>query len=297
MITKILYGLDGYLLDLVQLFDSGKLPKVLMLSGKKGQGKFTLIHHLMSYIFDKKNYNLKTLSINNSNKLANNLKDNYNQNILYYSCSNKKVKVDDIRSLRIDLQKSSINRSNRFIILDDVEHLNDSCINALLKTIEEPSEINHFILLNNQSQAILDTLKSRSIEIMVFLNNRDKQRIIKKIMSNLNVQEEIDLSDTTLTPGNYLKYNKIVKDEKIDITDDLILNIDKLLKLSRSKKNIDFLNFAIHLINQYYFNESKKNADISLYNEKRINIIKKICESNKLNLNHKNIITEIETYI
>ncbi len=297
MITKILYGLDGYLLDLVQLFDSGKLPKVLMLSGKKGQGKFTLIHHLMSYIFDKKNYNLKTLSINNSNKLANNLKDNYNQNILYYSCSNKKVKVDDIRSLRIDLQKSSINRSNRFIILDDVEHLNDSCINALLKTIEEPSEINHFILLNNQSQAILDTLKSRSIERMVFLNNRDKQRIIKKIMSNLNVQEEIDLSDTTLTPGNYLKYNKIVKDEKIDITDDLILNIDKLLKLSRSKKNIDFLNFAIHLINQYYFNESKKNADISLYNEKRINIIKKICESNKLNLNHKNIITEIETYI
>ena len=114
----------------------------------------------MSYIFDKKNYNLKTLSINNSNKLADDIKDNRNQNILYYSCSDKKVKVDDIRSLRIDLQKSSINKFNRFIILDDVEHLNDNCINALLKTIEEPSEINYFILVNNQSQAILDTLNN-----------------------------------------------------------------------------------------------------------------------------------------
>ena len=199
MTTKILHGLNHYFLDLVQLFESGKLPKVLMLSGKKGQGKFTLIHHLMSYIFDKKNYNLKTLSINNSNKLADDIKDNRNQNILYYSCSDKKVKVDDIRSLRIDLQKSSINKFNRFIILDDVEHLNDNCINALLKTIEEPSEINYFILVNNQSQAILDTLKSRSIEIMIFLNNQEKQKIIKKIMSNLDMQEKIELQDTTLT--------------------------------------------------------------------------------------------------
>ena len=297
MTTKILHGLNHYFLDLVQLFESGKLPKVLMLSGKKGQGKFTLIHHLMSYIFDKKNYNLKTLSINNSNKLADDIKDNRNQNILYYSCSDKKVKVDDIRSLRIDLQKSSINKFNRFIILDDVEHLNDNCINALLKTIEEPSEINYFILVNNQSQAILDTLKSRSIEIMIFLNNQEKQKIIKKIMSNLDMQEKIELHDTTLTPGNYLKYNKIVVDEKIDINDDLIINIEKLLKLSRSKKNIVFVNFAIHLINQYYFAESKNKANVNLYNEKRINIIKKIYESNKFNLNHKNLITEIETYI
>ena len=44
----------------------------------------------------------------------------------------------------------------------------------LLKTIEEPTEINHFILINNQNQILLDTLKSRSIEIKVFLNNKEK---------------------------------------------------------------------------------------------------------------------------
>ena len=48
-----------------------------MLTGKKGQGKFTLVNHLMSYIFDKKNYSLKDKSILNENKLHN-IKENYN---------------------------------------------------------------------------------------------------------------------------------------------------------------------------------------------------------------------------
>ena len=66
------------------------------------------------------------------------------------------------------MQKSSVNNSKRFIIFDDVECLNVNYVNALLKTIEEPSDINYFIIINNQTQKILDTLKSRSIEIRFF---------------------------------------------------------------------------------------------------------------------------------
>ena len=49
MINKKLYGLEKYLSNLIELFDNNKFPKVLMLTGKKGQGKFTLVNHLMSY--------------------------------------------------------------------------------------------------------------------------------------------------------------------------------------------------------------------------------------------------------
>ena len=168
MNSKKLYGLNSYLLNLVKLFDADKLPKVLMLSGKKGQGKFTLIHHLMAYIFDKQNYDLRITTINRSNKLFNNIKENSNQNIIYFNCTDNNVKIDDIRNLRVDLQKSSIINSSRFIIFDDVEYLNENCVNALLKTIEEPTETNYFILVNNQGKIILDTLKSRSIEITFF---------------------------------------------------------------------------------------------------------------------------------
>ncbi len=297
MTSKKLYGLKRYLLDFINLSKAGKLPKVLMLSGKKGQGKFTLIQHLMAYIFDKNNYDLKSLTINEKNKLANSIKENLNSNVIYFKCSDKNVKIDDIRALRLNLQKSSINNLSRFVVFDDVEGLSENCTNALLKTIEEPSETNYFILINNKSKNLLDTLKSRSIEIMIFLTNIEKEEIIQRLILEYDIETKITLKNSMLTPGNYLKYNKIILDEKIDIDDKLILNIEKLLKLNKLKKNIDYLNFAIYLIDRYYIEKSKIEKNISKFNDNRIDIIKKIQESNKLNLNHINLITEIENNI
>ena len=59
-----LFGLTNYLVDLINLHDQKKLPKVIMLSGKKGLGKFTLINHLMNYIFSKDDYDIKSQTIN-----------------------------------------------------------------------------------------------------------------------------------------------------------------------------------------------------------------------------------------
>ena len=61
-------------------------------------------------------------------------------NIVYFNCIKKNVKIEEIRNLKSTLQKSSINNLNRFVIFDDVEYLNENCVNALLKTIEEPSD-------------------------------------------------------------------------------------------------------------------------------------------------------------
>ena len=52
-----LFGLINDFVFLKNLYRKKKLPKVLMLSGRKGCGKFTLINHLMFLIFDSSNYN------------------------------------------------------------------------------------------------------------------------------------------------------------------------------------------------------------------------------------------------
>ena len=49
--TIKLFGLKEYLFDFIELFKKDKLPKVIMLSGEKGIGKFTLCFHLINYIF------------------------------------------------------------------------------------------------------------------------------------------------------------------------------------------------------------------------------------------------------
>ncbi len=296
MIEKKLYGLEKYLSNLIELFDNNKLPKVMMLTGKKGQGKFTLVNHLMSYIFDKENYNLKDNSILNENKLHN-IKENSNGNVIYFNCIKKNIKIEEIRNLKSTLQKSSINKFNRFVIFDDVEYLSGNCINALLKTIEEPSITNYFILINNQRQNILETLKSRSIEFIFFLNNSLKIDIIKKLLLDHKIEDKIAIRNSKLTPGNYLRYNKILLDDKINVNDDLISNLKKLFKLSKLKKDEDYLSFAIYLVDQYYFNISRNSTKVDNINNKRIKIIRKIHDSIKLNLNHTNLLVEIENYI
>lgn len=296
MILKKLYGLEKHLSNLIELFDNNKLPKVLMLTGKKGQGKFTLVNHLMSYIFDKKNYSLKNNSILNENKLHD-IKENSNANIVYFNCIQKNVKIEEIRNLRLTLQKSSINNLNRFVIFDDVEYLNENCVNALLKTIEEPSMTNYFILINNQRQNILETLKSRSIEFTYFLSNSVKIDIIKKLLLDREIEDKIDIKNSKLTPGNYLRYNNILLNDKININDDLVLNLKKLFKLNKLKKDADYLSFAIYLVDQYYFNLTKNSSKIDNINNKRINIIRKIHDASKLNLNHTNVLVELENYI
>ena len=62
--SLILYGLNEKINFFIKLYSSKKFPHVLMLSGEKGSGKFTLINHFLTYIFDKDNYNIENYTIN-----------------------------------------------------------------------------------------------------------------------------------------------------------------------------------------------------------------------------------------
>ena len=54
--SKFIFGLENELKNIIRLHEISKLPKVLMLSGEKGIGKFTLVLHFLTNYFDKKKY-------------------------------------------------------------------------------------------------------------------------------------------------------------------------------------------------------------------------------------------------
>ena len=94
-----------------------RLPKVSMLTGEKGIGKFTFINHLMHFYFDKKNYDEKNFSISKKDIFHNQFIENIFSNILHINSSfYKNVKIDDIRKLKLDLLKPPLN-NERFIII------------------------------------------------------------------------------------------------------------------------------------------------------------------------------------
>ena len=154
-----------------------------MLSGLKGCGKSTLINHFLFSIFDESNYNKDQFTILESSILLKQFKNNIFQNIIYLQGSDfKSIKVEDIRNLKSKILQSSIIDKERFIILDDVELFNTNSLNALLKIIEEPSKKNYFILINNKTKPLIDTIKSRCLEMKIILDENKRIEIINKLL-------------------------------------------------------------------------------------------------------------------
>ena len=247
-----LYGFENRLNFLVNLYKDNKLPQVLMISGKKGIGKFTLINHFLNYIFDN-NYNLKDRIIDLNSKFNKQYLNEVFQNIIYLSGHNfKSIKIEDIRNLKETILSSSINDNKRFIILDDIEQFNKNSLNALLKIIEEPPSQNYFILINNQSRTLLETIYSRSIEIKIFLTFDERLKIIDSLIQHHNLSELIDYKKFDISPGNFLSFNQICVDNEIDVFGCYSENLLKLLSLFKKNKDINCINLLL-LITENYF--------------------------------------------
>ena len=252
-----LYSLEKDFNFLSNLHSTRRLPKVLMLSGLKGCGKATLINHFLFSIFDAANYNKGEFKILDSSTLLTQLKNNIFQNIIYLKGSDfKSIKVEDIRNLKSKILQSSIINKERFIILDDVELFNSNSLNALLKIIEEPSKKNSFILINNKTKPLIDTIKSRCLEMKVILDENKRIEIIAKLVNFYKLETILDPVQSKLTPGNFLKFNFICHENKISLNNNFSYNLTLLLNLYKKNKDAVFTNLVFYLAD-FFFRELK----------------------------------------
>ena len=283
MSVNNLIGHKVYLNNLEHLYKENKLPNKILLSGYKGIGKALLIKNFLYKVFDD----------DNSHALINN---NSHPNILNIKKKDDKkiIEIDQIREIIKFTNQSSFNNKSRFIVIDDVEYLNISSSNALLKSLEEPNFNVNFFLVYNSNLKILDTIKSRCIEIKINLNQEDTKLIVNKYFDD-EVYENINdsLSNFYSTPNflillvNYLKENDLsLVDTNINI---LIRNI---IVNKHYNKNIfvkDYLNYIIELFFYNHINITKEISYIvkEYYYTKLLNI-------RKFNLDYETFFLEFE---
>ena len=120
--------------------------------------------------------------------------------------------------------------------MDDIDLFNLNSLNALLKIIEEPSKKNFFILINNKRFPLIETIKSRALEIKIFLKEEQRLDIIKKLTSVHKLDLILDPKISQLSPGNFLKFNFICKEYDIVPTNNLLENISLLIDIYKKKK-------------------------------------------------------------
>ena len=237
---------------LSQLYLKKNLPKVLMFTGNKGSGKSTLINHFLYSIFDVDNYDQKRFSISENSSFLKQFQNNIFSNIIYINGADyKSVKIDDIRILKKQILQSTISKKDRFIIFDDIELFNQNSLNALLKIIEEPSQKNYFFLINNKGKPLIETIKSRTLEVKIFLNEKQRLEIINQLLNLHKLDLILNPKSSQLSPGNFVKFNFICKEYNILPTNNFEENLSLLLNLYKKTKDILIINLLFYLADQY----------------------------------------------
>ena len=279
-----------------KLFVKNMLPKIILFSGEKGNGKFTLINHLMHYYFDNDNYDINNKVIIKKNKFFTKYFENLFPNIFYLEGSNfKNIKIEEIRSLKQQLNKTSLVNKKRFIILDDVETFNLNCLNSLLKMIEEPYENDHFILINNNTKKLIDTIKSRSLEIKIILNKRKKNEISSKLIEYYNQKTLLDKDLVSVSPGNFLKFNYMFNYKKWNLNNHYIELLKSILSLYKKDKNIFYKDLIFFLTD--YFLQKERNTNFKRnqhFIEERLTIFNILNNFFLYNLNQNTLLTSIQ---
>lgn len=255
-----LYELDDNFNFLISLYNKKKFPKVFMLSGKKGIGKSTLINHFLTFVYNKENYDLEKKTIEKKSLFHKQFVENSFPNVIYLSGDNyTKIKIEDIRDLRSQLLKTTIINKERFIILDDVELFNANSLNALLKIIEEPTDTNSFILINNQTKNLIETIQSRSLNYKIMLTNQKRVNITDALIKANDLNPLIDYHNINITPGNFLLFNDIMTTNKIHLEDKFLDNIEKIINIYKKNKDINLINLALFFTDLYFLNLKNNN--------------------------------------
>lgn len=182
---------------------------------------------------------------------------NEENNTDYYEINKGKedtIKIDEIRSMQEKVIEKPITSKKKVYLINNAENMNKEAQNCLLKTLEEPPEFVTILLVTNNENNILVTIKSRCAKMMFTeeciqeFTEDDKNRYeeLEKIFGNIENYKSIDLLNKL-----DILYNN--KEESIRN-----LEIINMILMRNAKKNPKYLEYID------YVEQTKKK--IQVYN-------------------------------
>ena len=262
------------------------LSHAYLISGQNGSGKSILAEKLAKLMIDAR-------------------EDREYIDIMHYKSSKSSFGVDDVRNIIEEIQKKPYENDKKVVIIHEGDKLTIQAQNALLKTIEEPPNGVHIILLCENLELILDTIKSRcEIYKLTPLSKKELSEYIEIYWNNKNEEEKKSaIAFSFGVPGRidrYFQDNELqsLRYSILDLLDGLTKNnIEFVLKKeeefsSIKNNNIEILDIMFSFIRDILVYKEVDNDDLIINNDK----IKEISEL-AINMSFKklnNMISNIE---
>lgn len=168
-----------------------RLPHALLLSGLRGLGKFSFAQHFAASLLCETplasgaacgqcaacNWlaqgNHPDFRLLQPEALAETEEGENGQDKESSKKASQQITIDQVRALDDFLHVGTHRQGLRVVLIHPAEVMNRSTANALLKTLEEPAPGTHFLLVSNEAERLLPTIRSRCQAVPVAVPARD----------------------------------------------------------------------------------------------------------------------------
>ncbi len=170
---------------------SGRFPHAFIIEGETGSGRHTLSRLLAAAaVCEQENAPCGDCRVCD---LC--LRDGHSD-VLTYAPEGATFKIDTVREIRDNAYIMPIEAKRKVNILLDCDKMNEPAQNAFLKVLEEPPEFMVFILICQNAQSLLTTVRSRCVTLTV--QNPELQTAVDYIKLKTG-KEEADIKEALET--------------------------------------------------------------------------------------------------
>ncbi len=250
---------------LKKAIETGKISHAYIINGERGMGKKMLAEAFVQTMFCEKGGSDACEECSECGKIS---RKNHPDVIYIRPSEDKKtVGINDIREQLVsDIYIRPYSGDIKVYIIEDADLLNTSCQNAILKTIEEPPEYARLLLLTENAQRLLPTIRSRCIELDLRPVTGDDDRIMSLIMDEYELPEYVAASILQFSQGNIGRALSLASGDSfksmLDMVFHLVSHIDSMhayeiageadkLKKKAADKELDLLEYLDLLLLWY----------------------------------------------
>lgn len=194
-------------------------------------------------------------------------------NVLLINPDGVWIKREQIDEIKDKFATKAIIGKSKVYIINGAEKLNQAASSALLKFLEEPEPNITAILVTENVNQVLETIRSRCVPVPLVHKRKSEDVLLNKLKNELFISNECNLTEEQLSEIiNFIEY---VDKYKIKT----ILHLKKLLKTFKFEKEEMTLLFNVMLLFYKDVLEYKTLSKVSIFAD-YIAKVQNICNNN-----------------